>query len=119
VLQELKTMGVYFAVDDFGTGYSSLSYLQRFPIDVLKIDQSFIRRITINPEDSPIVSAIIDMGKNLRLSVVAEGVETQEQLAFLQAHHCAEGQGFLFSRPVAAAQFTHLLQMGLTGTVVH
>jgi diguanylate cyclase (GGDEF)-like protein/PAS domain S-box-containing protein len=119
VLQELKTMGVHFAVDDFGTGYSSLSYLQRFPIDVLKIDQSFIRRITINPEDSPIVSAIIDMGKNLRLSVVAEGVETQEQLAFLQAHHCAEGQGFLFSRPVAAAQFTHLLQMGLTGTVVH
>ncbi len=119
VLQELKTMGVHFAVDDFGTGYSSLSYLQQFPIDVLKIDQSFIRRITINPEDSPIVSAIIDMGKNLRLSVVAEGVETQEQLAFLQAHHCAEGQGFLFSRPVAAAQFTHLLQMGLTGTVVH
>jgi len=119
VLQELKTMGVHFAVDDFGTGYSSLSYLQQFPIDVLKIDQSFIRRITINPEDSPIVSAIIDMGKNLRLSVVAEGVETQEQLAFLQAHHCAEGQGFLFSRPLAAAQFAHLLQMGLTGTVVH
>jgi len=119
VLQELKAMGIHFAVDDFGTGYSSLSYLQQFPIDVLKIDQSFIRRITINPEDTPIVSAIIDMGKNLRLRVVAEGVETQEQLAFLQAHHCAEGQGYLFSRPVAAAECAHLLQMGVTGTVVH
>ena len=119
VLQELKTMGVHLAVDDFGTGYSSLSYLQQFPIDVLKIDQSFVHRITIDPDDSPIVSAIIDMGKNLKHRVIAEGIETQEQLAFLQAQHCAEGQGYLFSRPLAAAQFAHLLQIGLTETVVH
>jgi diguanylate cyclase (GGDEF)-like protein/PAS domain S-box-containing protein len=119
VLQELKTMGVHLAVDDFGTGYSSLSYLQQFPIDVLKIDQSFVHRITGDPDDSQIVSAIISMGKSLKHLVVAEGIETQEQSAFLQAQHCAEGQGYLFSRPLAAAQFAHLLQMGLTDTVVH
>ena len=119
VLQELKTMGVHLAVDDFGTGYSSLSYLQQFPIDVLKIDQSFVHRITGDPDDSQIVSAIISMGKSLKHLVVAEGIETQEQSAFLQAQHCAEGQGYLFSRPLAAAQFARLLQMGLTETVVH
>src|SRR6267378_1177954 len=114
VLQELKTMGVHLAVDDFGTGYSSLSYLQQFPIDVLKIDQSFVHRITGDPDDSQIVSAIISMGKSLKHLVVAEGIETQEQSAFLQAQHCAEGQGYLFSQPLAAAQFARLLQMGLT-----
>jgi diguanylate cyclase (GGDEF)-like protein/PAS domain S-box-containing protein len=119
VLQQLKMMGVNLIVDDFGTGYSSLSYLQQFPIDVLKIDQSFVHRITANLDESPIVSAIIDMGKNLKQRVIAEGIETQEQLTFLQAHHCAEGQGYLFSRPLAAAQFAHLLQMGLTDTVIH
>jgi EAL domain-containing protein (putative c-di-GMP-specific phosphodiesterase class I) len=119
VLKQLKMMGVHLVVDDFGTGYSSLSYLQQFPIDVLKIDQSFVHRITADLDDSPIVSAIIDMGKNLKQRVIAEGIETQEQLAFLQAHHCAEGQGYLFSQPLAAAQFAHLLQMGLTDTVVH
>jgi diguanylate cyclase (GGDEF)-like protein/PAS domain S-box-containing protein len=119
VLHQLKTMGVQLAVDDFGTGYSSLSYLQQFPIDVLKIDQSFVHRITANPDDSPIVRAIIDMGKNLKQRVIAEGIETQEQLAFLQAQHCSEGQGYLFSRPLAAEEFAHLLQMGLTETVVH
>jgi diguanylate cyclase (GGDEF)-like protein/PAS domain S-box-containing protein len=119
VLQQLKMMGVHLVVDDFGTGYSSLSYLQQFPIDVLKIDQSFVHRITADPDDSPIVSAIIDMGKNLKQRVIAEGIETPEQLAFLRAHHCAEGQGYLFSRPLAAAQFAHLLQMGLTETIVH
>ena len=119
VLQELKTMGVHLAVDDFGTGYSSLSYLRQFPIDVLKIDQSFVHQITGDPDDSAIVSAIIDMGKNLKHRVIAEGIETQEQLAFLQTQHCAEGQGYLFSRPLAAAQFAHLLQIGLTETVVH
>jgi diguanylate cyclase (GGDEF)-like protein/PAS domain S-box-containing protein len=119
VLRQLKMMGVHLVVDDFGTGYSSLSYLQQFPIDVLKIDQSFVHRITADPDDSPIVSAIIDMGKNLKQRVIAEGIETQEQLAFLQAHHCVEGQGYLFSRPLAAAQFAHLLEMGLTDTVVH
>jgi diguanylate cyclase (GGDEF)-like protein/PAS domain S-box-containing protein len=119
ILRELKKMGLHLAVDDFGTGYSSLSYLQQFPIDVLKIDQSFVHRITDDPDDSAIVSAIIDMGKNLKLRVIAEGVETREQLAFLQAQHCAEGQGYLFSRPLAAAQFARLLQMGVTETVVH
>src|SRR3984893_15424547 len=119
VLQELKRMGVHLVVDDFGTGYSSLSYLQQFPIDDLKIDESFVHRITGDPDDSPLVSAIIDMGKSLKQRVIAEGIETQEQLAFLQAQHCAEGQGYLFSRPLAAAQFAHLLQVGLTETVVH
>src|SRR6266481_5769562 len=119
VLQELKTMGIRLAVDDFGTGYSSLSYLQQFPIDVLKIDQSFVHRITGDPDHSPIVSAIISMGKSLKHLVVAEGIETLEQRAFLQAQHCTEGQGYHFSRPLAPAQFARLLQMGLTETVVH
>jgi diguanylate cyclase (GGDEF)-like protein/PAS domain S-box-containing protein len=119
ILQALKSMGVHLAVDDFGTGYSSLSYLRQFPIDVLKIDQSFVRQITADPDDSTIVSAIIDMGKNLKQRVIAEGVETQEQLSFLQAHQCAEGQGYLFSEPLAAAQLTQLLQVGIIDAVVH
>jgi len=119
VLQELKAMGVHLAVDDFGTGYSSLSYLRQFPIDILKIDQSFVNQITADPEDSSIVSAIISMGKSLKHLVVAEGIETQEQRAYLQAHRCAEGQGYLFSRPLAAAQFAQLLQIGIAETVVH
>jgi diguanylate cyclase (GGDEF)-like protein/PAS domain S-box-containing protein len=119
VLQELKMMGVRLAVDDFGTGYSSLSYLRQFPIDVLKIDQSFVRRITGDSDDTPIVSAIINMGKSLKHRVVAEGIETQEQKVYLQTQHCTEGQGYLFSRPVAAAQFADLLQMGIKETFVH
>jgi EAL domain-containing protein (putative c-di-GMP-specific phosphodiesterase class I) len=119
VLQALKKMGIHLAVDDFGTGYPSLSYLQQFPIDVLKIDKSFVQRITSEPDGSSIVSAIIDMGKNLKQRVIAEGIETEEQRAFLRAHHCAEGQGYLFSKPLAAAQFEHLLQMGLPETVIH
>jgi len=90
-LQALKTMGVHIAVDDFGTGYSSLSYLQQFPIDILKIDKSFAHKITSDSDDSSMVSAIIGMGKNLKQRVIAEGIETQEQLKFLQARHCAEG----------------------------
>jgi EAL domain-containing protein (putative c-di-GMP-specific phosphodiesterase class I) len=117
VLQELKRMGVHLAVDDFGTGYSSLSYLRQFPIDVLKIDQSFVRQISDDPNDSAIVRAIIDMGKNLKKQVIAEGIETQEQLALLRSWHCAEGQGYLFSRPVPAAQFAQLLQTGVSETV--
>jgi diguanylate cyclase (GGDEF)-like protein/PAS domain S-box-containing protein len=113
LLQELKTMGIQLAVDDFGTGYSSLSYLRQFPIDVLKIDQSFVHQITSNSSDSPIVSAIISMGKSLKHIVVAEGIETREQRAYLQTQSCAEGQGYFFSRPLAAAQFAHLLQMGI------
>jgi diguanylate cyclase (GGDEF)-like protein/PAS domain S-box-containing protein len=117
ILRALKGMGVHLAVDDFGTGYSSLSYLQQFPIDILKIDKSFIQRLTGGPDDSPIVGAIINMGKSLKLRVIAEGIETQQQLAFLQAQHCGEGQGYFFSRPVAAAQFIDLLRVGNTETV--
>jgi EAL domain-containing protein (putative c-di-GMP-specific phosphodiesterase class I) len=119
LLQELKTMGVNLAVDDFGTGYSSLSYLRQFPIDVLKIDQSFVNQITSGLDDSPIVRAIISMGKSLKLLVVAEGIETREQRAYLQTERCAEGQGYLFSRPLAAAQFANLLRTSITESVVH
>jgi len=109
VLQQLKGMGVRLAIDDFGTGYSSLSYLRQYPIDVLKIDQSFIRQISADPDDSTIVSAIINLGRSLKHLVVAEGIETQEQRAYLQTQHCAEGQGYLFSQPLDAPQFGHLL----------
>jgi diguanylate cyclase (GGDEF)-like protein/PAS domain S-box-containing protein len=119
ILHALKDIGVHLAVDDFGTGYSSLSYLRQFPIDVLKIDQSFVRQITADPNDATIVSAIIDLGKNLKQRVIAEGIETQAQLAFLQARHCAEGQGYLFSRPLPAAELAHLLQIGCAESVAH
>jgi EAL domain-containing protein (putative c-di-GMP-specific phosphodiesterase class I) len=119
VLQELKGMGVHLAVDDFGTGYSSLSYLRQFPIDVLKIDQSFVQQITADPDDSSIVSALISMARSLKHMVVAEGIETEEQRAYLQTQSCAQGQGYLFSRPLAAAQFAHLLQTGITPAIVN
>ena len=90
------------AVDDFGTGYSSLSYLRKFSIDALKIDQSFVRQITTAPDQTTIVTAIISMGRILNLRVVAEGVETPEELAFLREHQCDEAQGYYFSRPVPA-----------------
>jgi diguanylate cyclase (GGDEF)-like protein/PAS domain S-box-containing protein len=118
VLRQLKRIGIHLAVDDFGTGYSSLSYLRQFPIDVLKIDRSFVQRISGESNDSAIVSAIIDMGKNLKQRVIAEGVETEEQLSFLRARHCGEGQGYLFSPPLAAADFSHLLQVGIAEAVV-
>jgi EAL domain-containing protein (putative c-di-GMP-specific phosphodiesterase class I) len=109
VLHELKQLGVQLAVDDFGTGYSSLSYLSRFPIDVLKIDQSFVQSISSNDGNGVIVNAVIGMGMSLGQRVVAEGVETSAQLSFLHAHHCTEGQGYLFSAPVSADDFTQLL----------
>jgi len=111
-LRAIKTMGVRLAVDDFGTGYSSLSYLRRFPIDVLKIDQSFIRGLSKNPQDAQLISAIISLGKSLDLNIIAEGVETVEQLDFLKAHQCEEGQGYLFSKAVAADEFALLMQAG-------
>jgi diguanylate cyclase (GGDEF)-like protein/PAS domain S-box-containing protein len=113
VLRTLRARGVQLAVDDFGTGYSSLSYLRKFPIDALKIDQSFVRQITTVPNETIIVKAIISMGRSLKLRVVAEGVETQEQLAFLQAHQCDEAQGYYFSRPVLPEQFAKLLETGI------
>ena len=96
----LKALGVTLAMDDFGTGYSSLSYLKKFPIDVIKIDRSFIKDIPGNQDDMEITSAVIAMARNLRLKVVAEGVETPEQLAFLRQHRCDIGQGYLFDRPI-------------------
>ena len=109
LLQNIREAGVRIAIDDFGTGYSSLSYLKRFPLDALKIDQSFIRQITISPNDTAIVSAIISMGRSLGLRVIAEGVETAEDLTFLQDQECDEAQGYYFSRPVPADQFAELL----------
>jgi diguanylate cyclase (GGDEF)-like protein/PAS domain S-box-containing protein len=105
LLRKLKDLGLQLALDDFGTGYSSLSYLKEFPIDALKVDESFIRGISDDLQGAPIVLAIISMGKSLHHRVIAEGIETAEQFAFLQAQGCGEGQGFYFSRPLAADQF--------------
>jgi EAL domain-containing protein (putative c-di-GMP-specific phosphodiesterase class I) len=99
-LSELNALGVNIAIDDFGTGYSSLSYLKRYPIDKLKIDQSFVHDITHDPGDAALVVAIISMGHSLNIPVVAEGIETDEQLAFLTANHCDLGQGFHIGKPM-------------------
>ena len=117
ILKALRARGVQVAVDDFGTGYSSLSYLRKFPIDALKIDQSFVNQITTVPDETIIVKAVISMGRSLKLRVIAEGVETQEQLAFLQAHQCDEAQGYYFSRPVLPQQFAKLLKTGIAKAV--
>ena len=118
VLKTLREKGVQIAVDDFGTGYSSLSYLRKFPIDALKIDQSFVRQITTTPDDTSIVTAVISMGRSLKLRVVAEGVETHEELVFLQARLCDEAQGYYFSRPVLPQQFAKLLKNGIPEAAV-
>lgn len=117
VLHALKGMGVKLAVDDFGTDYSSLNYLQELPIDVLKIDQSFVRGIMDNPGKRIIVTAVIGMGNNLMHRVIAEGIETPEQFAFLHAMHCEEGQGNYFSAPLDAAHCTSLLRAGVAGRI--
>jgi len=108
-LGELKKAGIKISIDDFGTGYSSLGYLKRLPIDVLKIDRSFIRDVTTDPDDTALVMAIIMLAHNLRLKVVAEGVETEEQLDFLHRLGCDEWQGFLYSKPVSSETFKKLL----------
>jgi len=108
-LKELKSMGIGIAVDDFGTGYSSLNYLKRLPIDTLKIDRSFVNDVIVNRDDAAIVNAIISLARSLALRVVAEGVENQEQQAFLEDHHCDEMQGYHFSHPLPADQFAELL----------
>ena len=114
LLQAIADLGVKLAIDDFGTGYSSLSYLSRFPIDTLKIDQSFVNRMNGNPDDANIVRAVISMGKSLRQRVIAEGVETSEQHASLVGLHCDQGQGFYFGRPVPAEALAILLKTGLS-----
>jgi len=108
-LRRFKAFGLKLSIDDFGTGYSSLSYLKRFPIDALKIDRSFVMDVTSNPDDAAIATAIILMGHSLKLKVVAEGVETENQLAFLKVLQCNEAQGYLFSPPVPAEKAAGLL----------
>lgn len=109
-LKELKESGFRLAIDDFGTGYSSLAYLQRFPIDTIKIDQAFVKDLKLGKVDSPIMRAIIGMGRALKLHIVAEGVETRDQLAFLRMQGCEAYQGYLFSKPVPVNQLQHLLK---------
>jgi diguanylate cyclase (GGDEF)-like protein len=118
ILKTLRARGVQVAVDDCGTGYSSLSYLRKFPIDTLKIDQSFVRQVTTDPDETTIVTAVISMGRSLKLRVVAEGVETQAELAFLQAHKCDEAQGYYFGRPMAPEQFAKLLKTGIPEAIL-
>ncbi len=113
LLKAVKALGVQLAVDDFGTGYSSLSYLRQFPIDVLKIDRSFVHQISQRPADNAIVSAILAMGEALGYLVVAEGIETELQKEFLQSRGCAMGQGYLFRRPMLAAEISELLRSGV------
>jgi diguanylate cyclase (GGDEF)-like protein/PAS domain S-box-containing protein len=109
-LRELKALGVHLSIDDFGTGYSSLSYLKRLPVDTVKIDRSFITDLATNPDDASIAQAIINMAHNLRLKVVAEGVETASQLSFLSSHGCDQMQGYYFARPLPANEVTQMLQ---------
>lgn len=116
VFKELNRMGVKLAIDDFGTGYSSLSYLQQFRVNKLKIDRSFIKAIPDNSDDAAITSAIIQMAKALGLRVIAEGVETDTQLSFLQSRECDEGQGYLFGKPLRAEEMIERFRLGSAGT---
>ena len=109
-LEALSQLGIHFAIDDFGTGYSSLSYLRRFPIDTIKIDQSFIRDIPENEDDAAITQAIIGLAKSLSLNVIAEGVENEKQLAFLKQHECYYIQGYYYGSPIQAGEITGILQ---------
>jgi EAL domain-containing protein (putative c-di-GMP-specific phosphodiesterase class I) len=115
LLDELHAMGLHLSIDDFGTGYSSLSALQQFPVGTLKIDQSFVRHATVSREDATLVRTIIEMGKNLDLEVVAEGIESQQQLDFLRSRDCHYGQGRLFGEPMSAEDFLQLLLAQVRG----
>jgi EAL domain-containing protein (putative c-di-GMP-specific phosphodiesterase class I) len=109
-LHNLVTLGVGISIDDFGTGYSSLSYLKRFPIQKLKIDQSFVRDVTSDSNDATMVRTIILMAHSLKLHVIAEGVETEEQATYLRESGCERAQGYLFGRPMPADEFRKLIQ---------
>ncbi len=119
ILNELYALGLHLAIDDFGTGYSSLSALQQFPIDTLKIDQSFVRDVVSNPDDATIVGTIIHMGRSLKMAVVAEGVETEQQLNFLQTQDCTYVQGHLFGDAMSADNYLELLLSQAEGTDSH
>jgi EAL domain-containing protein (putative c-di-GMP-specific phosphodiesterase class I) len=119
ILEALRDAGVKIAIDDFGTGYSSLSYLRMFPIDALKIDRSFVRQIGTGGKDVAIVTAVISMARSLNLRVIAEGVETERELAFLRAQQCDEAQGFYFSHAVPPAEFARLLRTGCPHAANH
>jgi diguanylate cyclase (GGDEF)-like protein/PAS domain S-box-containing protein len=118
-LRALKAIGVQLSIDDFGTGFSSFTYLQRFPVDTLKLDQSFVQEISEDHTDATILSAMINLGNSLGRLVIAEGVETRAQLKFLQHHGCGQGQGYYFSRPVAAEQAGKLFKVGIQDGLVH
>ena len=109
VLQEISDLGIKIAIDDFGTGYSSLNYLRRLPVNVLKIDYSFIKEIPFDSNDMEVTKAIIAIAKSLKLSTVAEGVETKEQLEFLQENGCDVIQGYYFYKPMRANQMEYIL----------
>jgi len=119
LLDELYSLGLHLAIDDFGTGYSSLSALQQFPINTLKIDQSFVKNIAVNADDATIVGTIIHMGRSLQMDVVAEGVETEEQLAFLQTLDCTYVQGLLFGEPMSSDNYLEVLLAETEGTDTH
>jgi EAL domain-containing protein (putative c-di-GMP-specific phosphodiesterase class I) len=119
LLDQLYALGLHLAIDDFGTGYSSLSALQQFPISTLKIDKSFVKDVAVNADDATIVGTIIHMGQSLNLDVVAEGVETEDQLAFLQSHDCTYVQGLLFGDPMSSDSYLELLLAQLDGTDKH
>jgi diguanylate cyclase (GGDEF)-like protein len=108
-LHELKNLGIKISIDDFGTGYSSLSYLKKFPIDALKIDKSFVAEVMNDKDDAEIITTIISMARNLKVSVIAEGVENEQQLQFLRSQKCTEAQGYLFSKPLNPTDLQHLL----------
>jgi EAL domain-containing protein (putative c-di-GMP-specific phosphodiesterase class I) len=119
ILCELKDLGISIAIDDFGVGHSSLNYLKRFPIDALKIDRTFVQDIARGGSDGAIVSAVIAMARALDIRVIAEGVETDEQLAFLREHGCFEVQGYLFCRPMTAETLTEMIETAAPGAYTH
>ncbi|MEO8838050.1 MAG: EAL domain-containing protein, partial [Herbaspirillum sp.] len=115
MLRELKAMGIKIAIDNFGTGYSSLSYLQRFPVDTLKIDRNFVAGITTSSDNVVLIDSVINLGKSLGHQVIAEGIETAQQLDFLRRHDCVGGQGYYLNQAMSADEFSALLKSEAAG----